>query len=487
MTFSLRGAAVCLAALALLTSPAAARPHRTHHGAALSADQDPVRPSTIYMKVAGGERQILLSVDKSQFIRFDRSFAQLSLGSKDIADVVPVSRTTFYILGKKQGTTNLAIQDGNGKALAVLDIVVTFDIEDLKLRIHDLMPDERISIEPAGGALVLSGRVANMDHLRQIAAVADRFAPGMVTNLLTVTGSQQVLLEVKFAEVERTTMKDLGVDYSGSIRIGSSTSVPVIGNGVPLTAFGTLATTLTGSGYSLTATLDTLEKKGLVRTLAEPNLVALSGDTASFLAGGEFPIPIAQTVVGTVPTTTIEFKEFGAGLSFTPTVLDGKLINLAIKSEVSAIDPTLSVTTNGINVPGLKIRRATTAVELNDGESFAIAGLLQDDYSNGISQLPGLGNIPVLGALFRSTNYQRDQTELVVFITVHLVQPTTKDQIATPTEQITPPDPLDLFGSGRIEGPPAGDPMPASPPPPAAVPQVSAPVAQDKHTGGNAS
>lgn len=466
---------MALASCLLLVAPASARHARSH---AVHGDQDPVRPATIYMKVTGAQKQIIVAVDKSQFIRFDRSFDQLSLGSKDIADVVAVSRTTFYVLGKKQGTTNLAIQDGNGRALAVLDIVVTFDIDDLKMRIHDLMPDERIKIEPAGGALVLSGQVANAEHLREVSAVAERFAPGMVTNLLTVAGSQQVLLEVKFAEVQRNTLKNLGVDYSGSIHIGSATEVPAIGNGVPLTAFGALATTLTGSGYSLTATLDTLEKRGLVRTLAEPNLVALSGDTASFLAGGEFPIPVAQSVVGTVPTTTIEFKEFGAGLSFTPTVLNDKLINLAIKSEVSAIDPTLSVTTNGIQVPGLKIRRATTAVELDDGQSFAIAGLLQDDYSNGISQIPGIGNIPVLGALFRSTNYQRAQTELVVFITVHLVQPQAKKEIAAPTDTIVPPNPLDLFGAGQTEGDYAADPdAPAASQAPPAVPQNIAPVA----------
>jgi pilus assembly protein CpaC len=204
----------------------------------------------------------------------------------------------------------------------------------------------------------------------------------------------------------------------------------------------------------MTILMNALETRGLVKTLAEPNLVTMSGDTANFLAGGEFPIPIASSAAsgtGGVPTVTVDFKQFGVGLAFTPTILQDGLINLVVNPEVSAIDPTISVNSGLINIPGLKVRRAHTTVELRDGESFTIAGLLQDDYHNDIRQFPWLGEIPVLGALFRSTDFQRDETELVIVVTPHLVIPH-KGSAATPADHFVPPSDIELFLLGAQRG-----------------------------------
>jgi pilus assembly protein CpaC len=199
--------------------------------------------------------------------------------------------------------------------------------------------------------------------------------------------------------------------------------------------------------------MDALETKGLIKTLAEPNLVAMSGDTASFLAGGEFPIPVAQSggANGTVANITIEFKQFGVSLAFTPTLLRDGLINVVVNPEVSSIDPSASVSSGLINIPGLKVRRAHTTVELRDGESFTIAGLLKDDYQNDIRQFPWLGEVPVLGTLFRSTDFQRDETELVIVVTPHLVVPR-KVAAAEPSDHFVPPSDTELFLLGQQRG-----------------------------------
>jgi pilus assembly protein CpaC len=194
----------------------------------------------------------------------------------------------------------------------------------------------------------------------------------------------------------------------------------------------------------------------VVKTLAEPNLIALSGDTASFLAGGEFPVPVAQDTDGGDSTVTVEFKDFGVSLAFTPTVLEDGLMNIVVSPEVSAIDPTTSTRVNGLVIPGLIIRRATTTVELRDGQAFAIAGLIQSDFRDTVSQLPWVGDIPVLGALFRSSEFQRDETELVIIVTPRLIQPSPAGSLAAPTDNFVPPSDTDLFLFGRLEAPESG-------------------------------
>jgi len=395
----------------------------------------------------GGE--FVVPLNKSQLLRVDQSFEELSIGNPEIADVVPLTKQLVYVLGRKLGSTNLTVLGPQGRVIAVVDLVVSHDIEGLKAKLFELMPDQRIEVRPAGSdAVLLSGRVSSPDHLARALAIAEGYAPGRVTNLLSVGGSQQVMLAVRFAEVQRSTLKQLGLS-SLIIEGGDTSFLFESGDGIRPESFAAGVFGFASGNFSLDLIFDTLERKGSVKTLAEPNLIVLSGDTAAFLAGGEFPIPVSQDDNGTI---TVEFKEFGVGLSFTPTVLDGSLVNLVLNTEVSAIDRTLSVITDGIDVPGLTVRRANTTVELRDGQSFAIAGLLQDDFQDAIRQFPWLGDLPVLGSLLRSTEYQAKQTELVIVITPRLVQPVAAGTLATPADTFLVPSEVDLFFWGRTEG-----------------------------------
>lgn len=394
---------------------------------------------------------------KSQLLEVNAPFVELSVGNPDIADVVPVSDTEIYVLGKGRGTTNLTITGEDGAVLAVVDVVVTHDVGALKAKLWELLPTERIEVRPAGDSVVLSGQVSSTQALRQSLALAEQYAPDSVTNMMTVGGSQQVLLKVRFAEVARNTLESLGSNIALFGVDGDDVFGLTSGVGAAVNSFGQQISSITSGSYQLDILIDALEEKGMVRTLSEPNIIALSGDTANFLAGGEFPIPVAQTVDNGARTITVDFKQFGVGLAFTPTVIGRETINLELAAEVSSIDPTVSVINNDLVIPGLKVRRANTTVELNDGQSFAIAGLIQDNFQDTVRQLPGFGDIPVLGALFRSAEYERNQTELVVFITTYLVAPTNEAAIAEPTDNILPPTPFELFLLGKTYSEPSLD------------------------------
>ena len=407
--FRLSKLAMPLVLAVCATFPAAAAPRA--RAMPPPVDMNGQTPMVINISPGRATVRIVVPVDKSRIVHFDRPFSRVDVGSGDIAEVVPLSSSTIYLLGKKRGSTNLTITSSDNSIVAVVDVIVSYDVDGLRQHLSDLLPTESVEIQPAGDALVLSGHVSSSDHLRTIMAIADRYAPGAVTNLLSLSGSQQVLLEVKFAEVQRSALVNLGLDSLNGAAANNGILAPKIdGTTTAAQAFGTIGGLLTDSKtYFLRGQISALEQSGMVRTLAEPNLVALSGETATFLAGGEFPIPVVQSSTGTLPTTTIEYKDFGVGLSFTPTVIAADTINLVLKSEVSALDSTFAVTTNGISVPGLKVRRSTTTVELRNGQSFAIAGLIQDDFSDSMKALPGVGSIPIIGALLRSTNYQRNQ------------------------------------------------------------------------------
>jgi pilus assembly protein CpaC len=419
--------------------------------------------------------ELVVALDKSELLRVDQSFDEVSVGNPEIADVVPLTRDLIYVLGKRIGSTSLTILGPGGRVIAVVDVTVTFDIAGLKGKLFELLPGERIEVRPAGGAIVLSGNVSSADRLARALALAERYAPERVTNLLQVSGNQQVMLQVRFAEVQRSVAKELGID-SAFLDTGGGTRFGIVtGTGANIgRRFGqSIREFATGFLHvgDLDLAFDVLEDKGLVRTLAEPNLVTLSGDTASFLAGGEFPIPVAQEE----DTITIEFKEFGVALAFTPTVVGKDLINLVVNTEVSAIDPTLSVQTTtgiagGISVPGLTVRRANTTVELGDGQGFAIAGLLQDDFRDNIRQFPWLGDLPVIGALLRSTAFLRRQTELVILITPRLVRAVAPSQLNALDDRMVVPSEADLFLLGRVQG---GQPWPGTVPPQGAAPAAT--------------
>ncbi|MCI0429144.1 MAG: type II and III secretion system protein family protein [Rhodospirillales bacterium] len=396
--------------------------------------------------------ELAVPLNKSLVLETDVAFGRVSVGNSEITDVLPLSDRTIYVLGKQVGLTNLTIYSKEDRPLAVLDVSVVYDVQSLKSRLNELFPGQRIEIRSTAGSLVLSGRVSDAVALDRILAVAQQYAPNRVTNLLTVRGSQQVMLAVKFAEISRSLSRNLGI--KPSLTVGGNPSLLL----APLApgAAGSLITGLlsTSGDVSLDLLIEALETKGLVKTLAEPNLIAMSGDTASFLAGGEFPVPVAQEATGEQVAITVEFKEFGVGLSFTPTVLADGLMNLIVKAEVSALDTSTAggaVTAAGFEIPALVTRRAETTIELRDGQSFAIAGLFQDNFANNVSQLPWIGDVPILGLLFRSADFQKSQTELVIIVTPHLVTPGDATAMTLPTDAIAEPTDLDLFFYGRTE------------------------------------
>jgi len=420
--------------------------------------------------------EFLVPINKSQVLQLDVPFKDLLVGNSDIADVLALSDRSIYVLGKSLGSTSLTIYGREKELIAVVDLVVSPDVEGLKQKLFEIMPEETIEVRAVNGSVLLSGQISSTSRLDTALAIAERFAPNLVTNLMTVAGSQQVMLKVRFAEVNRDLTKQLGFnllaidnDIPGALASGTGASFSVL-NGVSTGTvasasgvFGSIFGAFSAGSLTVDMLFDALETKGLSKTLAEPNLIALSGDTASFLAGGEFPIPVAQSGGGTGggnnSTITVEFKQFGVGLSFTPTVLDDGLINLVVKPEVSTISRESSagaVTQSGFAVPALITRRATTTVELRDGQSFAIAGLLQSQFSDGLSQLPGIGDVPVLGALFRSSDFKQNETELVIIVEVHLVKPSAAGTLATPTDRFIAPNEPDLWLFGRLESPQSG-------------------------------
>lgn len=408
--------------------------------------------------VRGGSMSVALG--KSRTVRLDRTYTELSVGNPDIADVVPITDRSVYVLGKKIGATNLTVYGPNKQVLAVVDIAVTNDLLGLKTQLHELLPGERIEVRAVNDSIVLTGEVTSAPAAQRAAAIAERFAPEHVLNQMSVRGSQQVMLQVRVSEVKRSLANRLGLKPSFHVGNPGKTSFAFTTlDPVDTTRFGLTAATVgaTGGFASLTALIDALEQNGLVKTLAEPNLVALSGDTANFLAGGEFPIPVAQTGgPGGLPVITVAFKQFGVSLSFTPTVLEGDLINMVVAPEVSEIDRTNAVEVTGFSIPGISTRRATTTVELRDGQGFAIAGLLQNDITNTVRQLPGLGNVPILGALFRDTDFLRNETELVIIVIPHLVKPAPASALLAPTDSFVPATELDGFLYGRVESPESG-------------------------------
>lgn len=396
--------------------------------------------------------QFIVPINKSQVLRLDQPFKDALVGNPEIADVLPLTDRSIYVLGKSLGSTSLTIYGKNRNLIAIVDLVVSQDIAGLKTQIFEMFPDEKIEIRPANGSVVLSGTVSSANRLSQVLAIADRYAPGSVTNLLSVKGSQQVMLAVRFAEVARTVVKELGFNTS----IFDDNFAFLSGDGISPNAFAVVNGTFSVGEYTFDFLFDALEQKGVVKTLAEPNLIAMSGDTASFLAGGEFPVPVAQEGDGDSSVITVEFKQFGVSLAFTPTVLEEGLINIAVSPEVSRIDPANSVVVSGFSIPGLATRRATTTVELRDGQSFAIAGLLQNDFQDTVRQFPLLGDVPVLGTLVRSSDFARNESELVIVVTPHLVTPAPAGSLATPADRFVPPSDVDIFLFGRTEAPESG-------------------------------
>nr|WP_294851150.1 type II and III secretion system protein family protein [uncultured Sphingomonas sp.] len=433
--------------------------------------------------------QLDVPLNKSQVLRSDRAFAKALVGNSEIADVLPLSDRSLYVLGKKMGTTSLTLYDRRNMLIAVVDVAVGPDVTSLKRQLSELMPGSEIGARMANESVILEGVVDSGPAADRAVQVAETYAPGKVINLLQIGSTQQVMLEVRFSEVKRSALKDLGMGmfvrgggshgFGGAIGNGASLTPDADGNGVIqlgsiADSFGVLTRRFGIFGLNISAALNALESKGAITTLAEPTLVALSGETASFLAGGEFPIPVSQGSNngdgGNSSNITVEFKPFGVSLAFTPTVLADGVINMEVAPEVSSIDPSASVVINGLRIPGLQTRRAKTTVELRDGESFAMAGLLRRDFQDTVRQFPILGSIPIIGTLFRSTNFQKEDTELVIIVTPRLVRPVRAGMMKAPTDRVTPPDEVDLFLLGRTDSGVGVDPVAPSQPSPVGRP-----------------
>ena len=423
----------------------------------------------------GHAGEFIVPLNKSQILRLNVPYTDLSIGNPKIADVLPITTKQIYVLGKEVGLTNLLVYGEEGALLAVLDLVITYDVEGMKQRLFELLPNEKIGVRAVGNAVVLTGTVSKGEKVSQVLAIAERFAPKQVVNMLSLKGSQQVMLAVRFAEIKRTASKSLGLNLAA--RFGHSftistglRSTKALGSALAVINGGTdfndptkFISALFNPINNFALIFDALEAKGAVKTLAEPNLMALSGETASFLAGGEFPIPVLEDVEagGGQASITVEFKEFGVSLAFTPTVLENGRISLVVIPEVSTLDPdpATTITIGGADIPSLVTRRASTTIELGDGQSFVIAGLLENNYSNSIDQFPWLGDLPVIGALFRSTKFTRSETELMILVTPYLVKPAKAGTVIGSADLYKPPSDVDLFFHGRIDAPGSGMPQ----------------------------
>ncbi len=409
------------------------------------------------LRVVEGSTSSTLRVplNRAVVVESDVIFGELSVANPGIADIATLSETTIYILGRAPGRTTLTLLGLDGSLISNVEVQVVSDVAELRERLGEILPGEEIEVRTANDGIVLSGTVSSGQIVDRAMELANRYAPDRVSNLMSVGGTQQVMLQVRFAEMSRSVRQNLSASFAvgggdtligtGALEAGGGTASPSLGNSSFLGRQGALAVSFGAGSAQIGIMLEALETNGLVRTLAEPNLTALSGQSASFLAGGEYPIPV-QTNTG----VAIEFKEFGIQLDFTPTVVSEGLINLVLDTEVSSLGD--SVTLAESSIPSLNTRSASTTVEMRDGESFAIAGLLQDDFRDSISQVPWLGDLPIIGTLFRSTNYQRQQTELVVIITAHLVSPTRGEALTLPTDRVAIPTERELFLLGRTTG-----------------------------------
>jgi pilus assembly protein CpaC len=442
-----------IVAAALLAAPAGAQAARAH-GAP--------RVITVHTGHHATHERIILSLDKAAIVQLNTDARDVLVSNPGIVDAVVRTPRRIFLMAQKVGQTNAFFFDGHGHQLLSIDIRVERDVTPLARMLKSNMSGASIKVSPLNDNIVLTGTVENAGQAKRAEDLAGRFVgdPKKVVDMLQVGGGQQVMLKVRVAEVQRSVAKQLGIDAATALRAGgvpiiASTSNPygLLGkalsdlSGVQIGAVG--SDPLNPKPNNVQGVMKALETVGLVHTLAEPNLVAVSGETAKFLAGGEFPVPSGRDSSGNV---SVMFKKFGVGLSFTPVVLSPNRISLQISTEVSQLTNSgaftmSSGTTTGANgqpvassltIPALAVRRAETTVELPSGGSFAIAGLMQHTTKQQIDAFPGLKDMPVLGALFRSRDFQNNETELVVMVSAYLVNPVAANKIALPTDGFKP-------------------------------------------------
>ena len=430
-----------------------------------------------------GPQHLIMGQDKAVIVELDTNASDVLVSNPIIVDAVVRSPRRIFLLAGKVGQTNAFFFDSAGRQLASLDIRVERDVADLDSTIVRHMPDSSVKVEALNDNIVLDGTVSSARDASAAQDLASRYAgdPNKVVNMLKVDQHQQVLIKVRISEMSRNVAKQLGIDLASITRPGNVPLLLATSN--PFGLLGRALADASGGkfgditkGNNIEGTLKALEQIGLVHTLAEPNLTAVSGEAAKFLAGGEFPVPTSRDQLGNVVVT---FKQFGVGLAFTPVVLSAGRISLRVSTEVSELttegaflqqsstttDTTgNTVTTAGLTVPALSVRRAETTVEMPSGGSLVIGGLLQRQTKQTIDAFPGLKDLPILGALFRSRDFSNNETELVVMVTAYLVDPTHEEKIAMPDDGFVPPTDIDtilmgrlntVYGKGRVQGPAA--------------------------------
>jgi pilus assembly protein CpaC len=457
------------------------------------------------------DENLTVPLYKSRVLTVRGTAARVSVGNPDIADILILRASQIYILGKDLGTTNVFLWDKNDVLIGAVEIVVTHDLQSLKKMLHELLPNDAIEVHSAQRNIILSGNVSNVTNMEAALRIARGYfarftavestefeqessggagesSVGEVINLMAVGGVQQVMLEVKVAEISRTELRRLDVRFNailqgskrwnfGGVNGGAtfpdavfppdSLRVPVFDNPAPfgpavdefapndlfIENQGLFASLLTNNALFNVA-FDAAKEKGLAKILAEPTLTTQTGQEAEFLSGGEFPIPVPQGLNG----VTIEFKEFGVGVKFLPVVLDSKRINLKLNINVSELvsGNTVGINVNGVTsnflIPSLTKRSAIATVELADGQTIGIAGLINENMREVVTKFPGLGDIPGIGALFRSQEYIKGETELLILVTPHLARPLGRDNIRLPTDGFAEPSELEWFTRGRLEG-----------------------------------
>ncbi|MDI4231922.1 type II and III secretion system protein family protein [Bradyrhizobium sp. Arg237L] len=413
-------------------------------------------PSNAPGKMSG---RLDITISRGETIHLPGPATNMFVADPTIADIQTPSNETIFVFGKKAGRTSLFALDSRGEALAEFQVVVTQPIEDLRALLRGEVGDYPISVSYTPSGAVLSGVVPNAAVAESAKSVALQFLGNgaIVSNRLKVAGATQVNLNVRVAEVSRSAMKALGINLNAFVRAGNFTFGLV--NPSPPSGGGQFGIGYVTNDVGIGAVLDALAQEKLVTILAEPNLTTVSGEPASFLAGGEFPIPVSQGL----NQISVEFRKFGASLEFVPTVLSGNLINIRVKPEVSELSSQGAIVINNFSVPALSTRRAETVVELASGQSFAIGGLIRRNFNTNIQTFPWLGDVPIVGALFRSSQFQKEETELVIIVTPYLVRPSlAATAMQAPTDRVGPPSDAGRILLNTLTKPPRGRVAPAT-------------------------
>lgn len=436
----------------------------------------------------GTHRTFEVPLHKSRIIQTSAPVSAVSVGNPEVADILILQTKQVYVVGKSLGSTNVVLWDGRDQVIATLDVEVTHDLDTLKQKLHELLSSEAVEVRSASGVIVLSGEISSAVKMDAALKLASSYSPeGKVLNLMQVGGAQQVMLEVKVAEVARTLLKRLDINFnlvhpgsrvvfgavSGGARFpdalfgDNEQRIPIFSNNNPIgpviDEFAPNDLDITDNGFFASflndellfnSVIDAAKEHGLAKVLAEPTLTTMTGQEAQFLSGGEFPIPVP----GDNNEVTIQFKEFGVGLKFLPVVLDSGRISLKINVKVSELSAANSVilgvtgSQSQFIIPSLTSRSANSTLELNNGQTMAIAGLISDSLREQVNKFPGLGDIPLLGLLFRSQEFQKNQTELVIFVTPRFARPIPQELVRLPTDAFVEPSDLEFYLLGRMEG-----------------------------------